>query len=310
MSTARALWLLSRPRLLPAVVLLVLGGFGLAHWDRALPLRGAVELSWVLAAWIALNAGTLWLNASVDRDEGEVFYGEAVAPPAGLAGYAYAALAVCVALALPAGPVCATLAAACAALAVLYSHPRTLWKGHPVLGPAVNVVGYGWLSPLAGAACLAVPLTARVALIVGIVGVAVLGGYFAAQAFQHDEDRARGYRTLVVTHGPRTTVWAARLCLGIAWGGVMVLAVVGWLPRALLLGLPLWLWVDRYATRWLCDPEGGTEADARELARRVAWVVLAGFLLIFAQYVVSSFAGEPVAGLGTAAGHPPLASDG
>ena len=44
-------------------------------WERPWSLLG------VLAAWSWLNAGTLWLNAAVDRDEGEVLFGRSVKPP-------------------------------------------------------------------------------------------------------------------------------------------------------------------------------------------------------------------------------------
>ena len=42
-------------------------------------------------------------------------------------------------------------------------------------------------------------------------GSGVLGCYFAVQAFQADEDRARGYRTLVATHGPKAVLLAGRV---------------------------------------------------------------------------------------------------
>ena len=49
-------------------------------------------LALVLLAWVALHAGTLWLNAALDRDEGEVLWGRAVPVPANAALGGYAAL--------------------------------------------------------------------------------------------------------------------------------------------------------------------------------------------------------------------------
>ncbi|MCA9571391.1 MAG: hypothetical protein KC656_26310, partial [Myxococcales bacterium] len=67
---AADLWTLARPRLMPFVVGLVVLGYAWAHWDRALVVRGGRELLVVCVAWALLHAGTLWLNAALDRDEG------------------------------------------------------------------------------------------------------------------------------------------------------------------------------------------------------------------------------------------------
>src|SRR5690606_1412062 len=98
-ATARALWTLSRPRGALWVGALPLLGLVWAHWDRALPLRAAGwGLAAVVVAWLLLNAGTLWLNAALDRDEGEVLFGRPAPVPPGIEGFGYAALAGCVAL--------------------------------------------------------------------------------------------------------------------------------------------------------------------------------------------------------------------
>lgn len=298
-------WRLSRPRLLPFVLGLVVLGYAWAHWDRALTVRGGGALGWALLAWTALNAGTLWLNATLDRDEGPVLLGDAVPPPPHTAALAYAALAGSVALAVPAGLPVAACAAACAALAVLYSHPATVWKGHPVGGPLVNVVGYGLLSPAAGFAAVGVPPDLRTLLVWPLAAIGILGTYFAAQAFQGDEDRARGYRTLVATHGPAVVLGAVRACFGVAVLGGAALAAAGWLPRTLLPALVAWLPVDRYVAGWARAAGGGTEAHARGFARRLGWVLALAIALAFVPYVIDSVEDRPVAGLATAAGHPP-----
>ncbi|MBA2320760.1 MAG: UbiA family prenyltransferase [Deltaproteobacteria bacterium] len=300
-----ALVVLSRPRLLPFLLLLVAGGYGWAHWDRALFARHPASLLWVVLAWTALNAGTLWLNAALDRDEGPVLYGGKVSIPDRIAEWGYAALVAAVLLALPAGPKPAAAAAICALLAVGYSHPRLAWKGHPIGGPLVNWLGYGLLTPFAGWAVVDVPANPRTLLILAGVSSAVLGAYFAAQAFQADEDRARGYRTLVATHGSAAALLAARICVGLAVLDALLLAAIGWLPRECLLGAPAFLWLDRWLDGWARRPAGGSEADAREFARRALIGGITGILLATVDYVGDSVAHHPVAGLGTRGGHPP-----
>jgi 4-hydroxybenzoate polyprenyltransferase len=303
-SPIAAWWTLSRPKLLPFVLGLVVLGWAWAHWDRAMTLRNAPALGYALVAWAWLHAGTLWLNAALDRDEGEVLLGEAVAPPPGTEAAGYAGLLVCLGFAWMAGPIVTACAAACCVLAVAYSHPSLVWKGHPLGGPLVNVVGYGLLSPMAGFAVADVPPDARTLAMWPLAAVGILGTYFTAQAFQAEEDGRRGYRTLAATHGPAVVLAAVRVCFAVALLGGLVLSVIGWLPRTLLVGVVAWVPTDRYLARWAAEPGGGNEAWARSFARRLGATLLLAIGLAFVDYVVDSWNGAPVAGLGTAAGHP------
>jgi 4-hydroxybenzoate polyprenyltransferase len=296
---------LARPALAPYVLGLVVLGFAWAHWDRALTLRGGGALAIVSLAWLALHCGTLWLNAAVDLDEGPVLFGDPVRPPVWTALAGYAALAVSVPIAFGAGTVAGAACAGSAVLAVLYSHPRTFWKAHPLGGPLVNVIGYGLLSPLAGWSVVGVAVTPRTLVVWVLAGFAILGTYLAAQAFQEAEDRARGYRTLVATHGPRAALLGARVAIGVAMVGGVALAVAGWVPRFTALGCLGWWWVDAHLARWSRLPDGGTEREARTFTVRMLVTALLGIALAFVEYAADSFAHRPVAGLGTVAGHPP-----
>lgn len=278
MGLGRSLWHLARPALWPSVVALVLLGFGVGLWDGGRPPRGA--LGCALVAWTLLHAGALWLNAALDRDEGEVLLGRAVPVPEGIERFAWAALAGCVAVGAWGGPALGGVAAASAALAVLYSHPRTRWKGHPVGGPFVNGLGFGLLAPLAGWITAGAPPGARAVAIWLLVGLASLGAYYMAQVFQEQEDRSRGYRTLVATHGADTALRVARGCVGAALVGGLTMAATGVLPPTVLLTAPLALWVDRWFARWSRDPRAGGEAAAREAARRLVLTGAAGLLLV------------------------------
>jgi hypothetical protein len=128
--------------------------------------------------------------------------------------------------------------------------------------------------------------------------------YFAAQAFQADEDRDRGYRTLVATHGPTVVLRTARACITAAIAGGLLLAAMGWLPRACLLCLPGWWLLDRWLVAWTEAPAGGSASWAKGFTQRLLWVGLVGLLGAFLDYAWDSHEGRPVAGLGTAAGHP------
>lgn len=301
----RALWTLARPSGAIWVPTLPLLGYGFAHWDRALHIRAEAPMLALFGAWILLHSGTMWLNAALDRDEGEVLFGRSTPVPPGISRFGYAALLGSVLLAAVASPWAGCCALGCAILAVLYSHPAIAWKGHPVGGPLVNGLGYGVLSPLAGYALLEFPLTGRSAVVLMLLFPAwIMGAYYAAQAFQHDEDAERGYRTLVVTHGPRLTLTAARWCLMIALVGMSVLALGGWLPRICISAVIPFVWVDRWILRWREVPGGGDGRWAAGLFRRVILGGLFLFVCVFGEYAHGSLDGGPTAGLDTVRGHP------
>lgn len=275
----RALFGLARPRGTAILLLVVLFGYGLAHWDGALDLTRPAALAVVLVAWVWLSAGTLWLNAVLDGDEAGVLFARGHLPhPPRLAAWAYAALALAVAASTAADRRAGLACAACAALAVLYSHPHTKWKAHPVLGPAVNATGYGLLTPLAGWALVGTPMTARAAGTLGFAAVFVVGATFAAQASQREDDARRGYRTLVVTHGPAACLRATRVCTLAGVAAVGVFSAANVYPHLLLLGLPSFALADRALVRWSKKPDGGTPGDAARFLLRV----LAGGVLLVA----------------------------
>ncbi|MCU0655412.1 MAG: UbiA family prenyltransferase [Polyangiaceae bacterium] len=294
----------------PAGLVLALGmpamGYGMGLWSHASGPWRLGALLGVLGAWALLNAGTLWWNAALDRDEsGAVFSGEGERPgsagPAGL-GALGAAVAVAWAADRGVGLVCL----GCALLSLVYSHPRLVAKGHPVLGPAINAVGYGFLSPLAGWLVAEVPMDGRTLGAFLAMTLFVLGSTFAAQAFQREEDARRGYRTLVVTHGPAACLGAARSLTLTSLGAVATLAALGFYPRLCLLGMPAFVVADRWLQRWRRQPDGGSARWAGGWLLRMAG---GGLLLIGLAYLDAVHdmltRGEPAAGAATAAGRNP-----
>ena len=295
-STARprawaVLWSLSRPRLLLWMLGIVLFGYGFAHWDQLLVVAHPAALGWLLVAWSFGNAGTMWLNAALDREEGAALFAAQVRVPwyTGWAGYA--SLALSIGVALLARPLTAVLVASCSALAVVYSHPKTAWKGHPVLGPVVNALGYGLLSPLAGWSLTGAALTWRVVLTFCTWTVWILGAYFAAQAFQREDDARRGYRTLVVTHGPAVALRVARWCMNGAILVTFALTIAGVYPRVTLFAYPLLFWADRAMVAWQRQPRGGGPEWA---ARVYGRMLIGGLVIIATAYLDYWFLLDPI----------------
>lgn len=279
---------------------LPLMGVGFGHWEYALDLRQPSAGVLVVGAWVMLHAGTMWLNADFDQDTGPVLFdGGPAELPASTRGIGVCALAIGTGVALTAGSTAGACAAACAALAGAYSSRTTALKAHPLGGPAVNGIGYGLLSPAAGWSLVEVSPTVRTA-IASVVSIAlILSLYFAAQAFQAHEDRERGYRTLVVTHGPRRTLEVSRCLLAIGSLIVLGMIIAQWLPVSCGLLLPGWLVCDRWLSHWRRARDGGTRSHAEAYVTRLLLFGTLTFGAALADYGVDRARGGPVAGLAT-----------
>lgn len=289
--------------MVPWLVLLLLVGYGYGHWEIAVDLAWESQFVPVIPAWLLLHVGTMWLNAWRDQDTGEILFGEVAETPAHLDKLAFVALALSASLATALTPIPAACLLGCVVLALLYSHPATAWKGHPVGGPLVNVLGYGVLTPLAAFAVVRAPLTPRVAITFTAMGLAMAGLTFAAQAFQQEEDAARGDRTLVVTHGPVTTLRAARALIATAAAIGVVAAISGLYPRLCLAAVPMLWWVDRHFRAWI-ERAPGTSRDARTLLWRMCGAALVLVMAAVITYLHQWLNELPLSGLGTARGQP------
>lgn len=301
------LWTLARPKGMALVALLPLIGISFAYWDHGCTVPGFAafpHLFFLALLWAVPHMGTMWLNAALDRDEGPVLWGKSVPVPAGIEKYAYATLAAAVWVAFAVHRGLGACVLGCAILSVLYSHPRTAWKKHPLLGPFANALGYGILSPLGGWIYAGVPPTLRGALVLGIGVAFVLAAYLGAQAFQEKEDRARGDRTPVVVCGPRLTLDLARALFAVGAALAIGFAALGWFPRTVLLAAPAFWMIDRHLVRWRRHPEGGDVTWAAGFFRRLVFTGLFCFAAISLHYRWQERAGGPLGGLGTAAGHP------
>ncbi|MCA9491755.1 MAG: UbiA family prenyltransferase [Myxococcales bacterium] len=293
-----ALWRLARPSGMPLVLALPFTGYVYGHWEWGLDAKHPADILWLLAGWFLLSAGTLWLNATLDQDDGEVLMGPRTPLPPGLVWWAAGALLAAIGVTLPAGLVPTTLVGVCVGLSVAYSAPTTAWKAHPVLGPVVNVLGYGVLSPLAGWWVADVAPTPRAVATLVLLACWVAATYYGAQGFQAEEDRRRGYRTLVAVRGEPVTISVARALYGVSVGGLLGLAAIGWYPRALWLGLPLVIALDRHLASWAAHPERGATA-ARGMLRRATLLAVGLVAIAVLQHLWDIFHGGAPAGLGT-----------
>lgn len=303
----RDLWILSRPKGMVLIALLPLIGFTFAYWDHGctIPHGGALAPLGLLALlWMLPHAGTMWLNAALDRDEGQVLWGTSARVPRHIERYAYATLVVSSGVALAVHIGLGLCVLGCAILSVLYSHPRTAWKGHPVLGPAVNAVGYGILSPLGGWMLAELPPTPRGLAVLAVSVTFVSAAYLAAQAFQEDEDRARGYRTIVALRGAAFTLALTRAFLLASVALTLALAAIGWFPRTVFLATPAFVAADLQLARWRMQPGGGDETWARAFFKRLTIAGLLCLASVSIHYAWMEAHGGPLGGLGTASGVP------
>ena len=226
-------------------------------------LSGA-HLSWPVAvAFLAVHGGIYGgmtaFNSYYDRDQGPIGFMKTVRPaPRPVRDLALliqlAAVLVLTALSLPAAG-CALLLMT---MGIAYSHPRWRWKGSLGLSLAAVGIGQGILAFLIG--YLLGP-ERRVALSAALpaVGAALvtLGLYPITQAYQVEEDRARGDRTLAVVLGWRRALWCSAVLVPL--GGACIVAPLldrihpGWLRGFPLAIAAYWgvlrLWAARFDQR-------------------------------------------------------------
>jgi lycopene elongase/hydratase (dihydrobisanhydrobacterioruberin-forming) len=194
--------------------LLAVGLDGAGHGDRLGPAALGVIL-WV----VFLNGGTLALNSAYDRDDGDIAYlHQPPPPPRHLAffGTTLMVFGLAASFLLPLGYRLAY--GLCLGLSVLYSVPPLRLKSVPGVDWAINMLGFGTLTPYAGWATTGLP--------VGPEGRFILAGFcllFAAlypltQIYQYEEDARRGDRTLAGTLGPRLSLLIATGCAALAFG--------------------------------------------------------------------------------------------
>ncbi len=302
-SRSALLLALARPRVAVLVSAMAPLGYGYGLWEQGSTVSPFVvtpTLAHLAVVWLLIHGGAMWLNAVLDRDVGAVLLGRSVEVPRGTAATGYGALALSIAGALPLGAVATSCAASCAALAVLYSHPRVALKGHPLGGPLTNALGYAVFPPIAGWSLSGAECNWRALLTLGALVLGILGLYFAAQAFQADEDRQRGYRTLVVTRGPAFTLRAARACFAVAMLELLFGAASGIYPRAFLLAALPCAMIDGHFARWAREPNGGDARWAAALVGRAVVVLLVVLGAAYAHHFAALAQGGPVAGRATA----------
>jgi 1,4-dihydroxy-2-naphthoate octaprenyltransferase len=223
---------------------------------------------WRLAvAWVALHVflygGTSALNSYYDRDEGPIG-GLAEPPPVdrGLLAWSWGVQLAGAPLAAWVGGPFLVVWVALLLVATAYSHPATRWKASPAAALAAVGLGQGGLGALAGAWAVraswpearALLATPSAAAYLAVAALLVLALYVVSQAYQVEEDRRRGDRTLPVLLGARRALRVASVVAAV--GGAALAATVavragaawGLAVAAFLAALGAWQW--RWSTRF------------------------------------------------------------
>ncbi|HXE56987.1 MAG TPA: UbiA family prenyltransferase [Gemmatimonadales bacterium] len=243
-----------------------------------------------LALWVlGLNAGTLAINSAFDRDEGDIGYLRSPPPPPPhLAAFGFGLMAAgqLVALVLP--PAYALAYGVCFVLSLLYSVPPFRLKAVAGADWAINMWGFGTLTPYATWAATGRPIDTAGALVLLAFCPLFAALYPLTQLYQFDEDRRRGDRTLALRLGMRRSLVVAVSAVAIAFGLFLAAGVrAGWgasgadAPRWAGLALSLGAWLA-VLVPWLARHEGMNPAQhERGMYRALgAWAVTDAAVLL------------------------------
>ena len=225
-----------RPREWPIMAAHTLLGAALAAGAAALSGPRLAPVLGALALWVIfLNGGTLALNSAFDRDIGDIGYLDAPPPPPprlATFGVGLMALGQLLALALPRG--FALAYAVCFVLSLLYSVPPVRLKAVGGADWAINMLGFGTLTPYAGWAATGLPVTPHGAWVLWAFCPLFAALYPLTQLYQLEEDRARGDRTLALVIGLRASLGIALVAAAVAFaflaraGALAGIGSVGW----------------------------------------------------------------------------------
>ena len=199
---------------------LAVGLGGLLRGERLGPAALGAGL-WV----VCLNGGTLALNSAYDQDEGDVAYLRRPPPaPMHLGGFGFTLMAVGLVGAFQLPPAYGMAYSVCLGMSVLYSVPPIRLKAVPGADWAVNMLGFGTLTPLAGWAATGLPITSTGGFILLAFGLLFAGLYPLTQIYQFEEDERRGDRTLARSLGVTRSLLVS---LGAVVVALVVLALAG-----------------------------------------------------------------------------------
>jgi lycopene elongase/hydratase (dihydrobisanhydrobacterioruberin-forming) len=179
-----------------------------------------------LVLWVVcLNGGTLALNSAFDRDEGDIAYLRSPPrPPAGLAVFSVALMALGLALSFRLGLPYVGAYALCFILSVLYSVPPFRLKAVAGADWLINMWGFGTITPYAGWSATGLPLDSARGLVLLAFCPLFAALYPLTQLYQLEEDSRRGDRTLAVVLGLQRSLDVA---IGAAALAFLLFAIAG-----------------------------------------------------------------------------------
>lgn len=230
-----------------------------------------------IVLWVVfLNGGTLAINSAFDDDEGDIGYLDAPPKaPRHLAAFSIALMAVGQLLALRLSTTFAVVYAVCFVLSLLYSVPPARFKAVAGADWAINMAGFGTLTPIAGWALSGYPLASWA--IIAFVAFAPLFAAFypLTQIYQIEEDRERGDYTLAIALGVERVLNIALLCVAIAFALFAAAIVIGPANRfspAFVIPLAAWVLV---LVPWISNHESMTRREHQDGMYKAlrAWAV-------------------------------------
>jgi lycopene elongase/hydratase (dihydrobisanhydrobacterioruberin-forming) len=272
--------------------ILVLQGsalLGAAFAFRHLTLEHLGALFLLVVANLALVAHVFlindWANVSADRIDpsraGHVFTARGV-DPGEMKGLAIGLLVISLVLLSALGALPLGIAVGIAVLSGLYSLPPFNWKSRPLLSSAAHLVG-GVLHFLLGY-CLIGTVDLAAVVLAAFFGVTFAAGHLIQELRDYETDVQNAIRTNAATFGKRPTLMASLALFTVAQVFLFWLALVGAVPRVLVILVLLYPLQLRWSLQAL--REGLAHASVIRLQKRYRGLyAVIGFVMATALWL-------------------------
>lgn len=217
--------------------------------------NATIDWLWAVIAWIAWNTigngAILSFNTHYDQDEGDIgFLNSPPKIPKHLNLFAWALFILGGIISFYINNPFFFAYLFFAIFGILYSMPPIRLRNIIGADLVVNVILYGFLTPLAGFLSVNQHPEPYVYFIFGIMGMLLGSGHPLTQLYQYDEDKKKDNKNMTVTLGKKKAILVSIILGNVTYLILLAGIIFDLLPKLMLITLPIYLIANFYVFYW------------------------------------------------------------